>query len=68
MDCKTQNVIYCLKCPTRGEHYIGQTKKLSARIRVHKQQILDPSVRNTLCCVQFANCGGGNFKIFVKRK
>lgn len=64
MDCKTLNVIYCLTCPTCGEHYIGQTNKLNARVRVHKQQIRDPSVRNTPCCEHFANCGGGNFKIF----
>ena len=64
MDCTTQNVIYCLTCPTCGEHYIGQTNKLNARVRIHKQQIRDPSVRNTPGCKHFANCGGGNFKIF----
>ena len=63
MDYKTPNAIYCLTYPKAycgGEHYIGRTNKLG----VHKQQIRDPSVRNTPGCEHFANCGGGNFKIF----
>ena len=49
---------------TCGEHYIEQTNNLNARVRVNKQQIRDPSERNTLCCEHFANCGGGELKIF----
>ncbi|XP_062610424.1 uncharacterized protein LOC134272191 [Saccostrea cucullata] len=64
MNCKSENVIYCAICPTCKEYYIGQTGKLNARVRVHKQQIKDPSVRNTPCCEHFAKCGKGIFKIF----
>ena len=64
MHCKSENLIYCATCPTCGEHYIGQTKRLIDRVRVHKQQIRDPTVRNTPCSEHFANCGRGKFKIF----
>ena len=64
MDCKSANIIYCATCPTCGENYIGQSNKLNARVRVHKQQVKDPSVRNTPCCEHFANCGRGKFKIY----
>ena len=64
MNCKSQNLIYCAICPTCEDFYIGQTSKLNARVRVHKQQIRDQSVRNTPCCEHFANCGNGNFILF----
>lgn len=64
MNCKSENVIYCAICPTCKEFYIGQTGKLNARVRVHKQQIKDPSVRNTPCCEHFAECGQGKFTLF----
>lgn len=38
--------------------------KLNARVRVHKQQIKDPIVRNTTCCEHFAECVKGKFKLF----
>ena len=53
LDCKTPNVIYWLKCPTRWEHYIKQTNKLNARVSVHNQQRLDPSVNNTLYVLKY---------------
>ncbi|XP_056012120.1 uncharacterized protein LOC130052095 [Ostrea edulis] len=64
LNCKSENLIYCATCPTCGENYIGQTNKLNARVRVHKQQVKDPSVRNTPCSEHFAECGGGKFKVF----
>ena len=65
MNCKTKNVIYCMTCDGCGENYIGQTgNKVSDRVRVHKQQIRDPSVRNTACSEHFDVCGRGQFKIF----
>ena len=64
MNCKSENLIYCAICPTCKEFYIGQTGRLIARVRVHKQQIRDASVRNTPCCQHFAECGKGKFKIF----
>lgn len=60
---KSENVIYCVICPTCKKNYIRQTGKLNSRVCVHKQQIKDPSVRNTPCCEHFAECGGGKFKI-----
>ena len=64
MNCKSENLIYCAICPTCDENYIGQTGRLIARVRVHKQQVRDASVRNTPCCEHFATCGRGKFKIF----
>ena len=65
MKCKTKNVIYCMTCNGCGENYIGQTgNKVSDRVRVHKQQIRDPSVRNTACSEHFDVCERGQFKIF----
>lgn len=47
------------------KNYIGQTgTKLSDRVRVHKQQIRDPSVRYTPCSKHFDICGRGQFEIF----
>lgn len=64
MNCKSENVIYCAICPTCKEFYIGQTGKLNASVRVHKQHIKDLSVRNTQCCEHFAECGQGKFTVF----
>ena len=65
MSCKSRNLIYCMTCTSCGENYIGQTgTKLADRVRVHKQQIRDPSVRNTPCSEHFDLCANGNFLIF----
>ena len=64
MNCKSQNLIYCATCPTCKEFYIGQTGRLIDRVRVHKQQIRDPSIRNTPCSKHFVECGRGKFTIF----
>ena len=65
MSCKSKNLIYCMICPSCSEEYIGQTgTKLADRVRVHKQQIKDPTVRNTPCSAHFDNCGHGKFIIF----
>ena len=46
MNCKSRNLIYCIKCPNCDEIYIGQTgNALSERTRIHRQQIRDPNVR-----------------------
>lgn len=65
MTCKSKNLIYCMTCPTCEENYIGQTgTKLADRVRVHKQQIKDPTIRNTPCSEHFDSCGKGHFYIF----
>ena len=54
-----------MTCTSCVEDYIGQTgNKLADRVRVHKQQIRDPSVRNTPCSEHFDSCANGNFLIF----
>ncbi|VDI10661.1 Hypothetical predicted protein [Mytilus galloprovincialis] len=64
MNCKSENVIYCATCPTCNKNYIGQTNRLIDRVRVHKQQIKDPSIRNSPCSEHFDRCGKGKFKIY----
>lgn len=41
-----------------------QKKKLTARMRVYRQQINDPSTRNTLCSEHFDRCAKGDYKVF----
>ncbi|VDI26394.1 Hypothetical predicted protein [Mytilus galloprovincialis] len=57
MNCKRENIIYCAICPTRNQNYIGQTKRLIDRVRFHKQQIKDQSVRNSPCSEHSDQCG-----------
>ena len=38
--------------------------QLTARMRVHRQQINDPSIRNTPCSEHFDNCAMGNYQVF----
>lgn len=65
MNCKSKNLLYCMTCSSCGKQYIGQTgNKLSDRVRVHKQQIRDPSIRNTNCSTHFDTCCNGKFSIF----
>ena len=42
----------------------GIYKWLADRVRVHKQQIRDPAVRNTPCSAHFDICGHKQFIIF----
>ena len=66
MNCKSANLVYCDTCLNFGENYIGQTGDgIYERVRVHKQQIRDPSVRNTPCNEHLAVCGKGKFRIFL---
>lgn len=46
MTCKSRNLIYCIKCLNCSEIYIGQTgNALCERIRIYKQQIRQPHLR-----------------------
>ena len=64
MDCKTENLIYCITCPGCGENYIGQTgNSLRERVRIHKQQIRQPETRQIPLSEHLDLCGNGNFKI-----
>ena len=65
MSCKSKNLLDCIICNNCGEEYIGQTgTQLTARMRVHRQQINDPSIRNTPCSEHFDNCAMGNYQVF----
>lgn len=46
-----------MTCNGCGEHYIGQTgDKLNSRMRVHRQQIRDPSTRQLPVSDHIDNC------------
>ena len=65
MSCKSKNLLYCITCNTCGEEYIGQTgTQLTARMRVHRQQINDPTTRNTPCSEHFDTCAMGKYSVF----
>ena len=65
MSCKSKNLLYCITCNSCGDEYIGQTgTQLTARMRVHRQQINDPSTRNTPCSEHFDTCAMGNYSVF----
>ena len=46
MDCTAMNIIYLMKCTGCDKEYIGETSNLRARVRIHKQQTLDPRLRH----------------------
>ena len=54
--CDVKNVIYIIICKGCKEEYIGETKDLRARIRVHKQQIRDPNTRMLQMSHHIDNC------------
>ena len=64
MNCKSENLVYCITCPTCKENYIGQTGDLSDRVRVHKQQIRHPNLRKIPLSAHLDRCASGKFKIF----
>ena len=66
INCKSQNLINCATCSSWKENYIRQTgDALIDWVRVHKQQIKDPSVRNIPCCEHFDRCTQKKFRIFI---
>ena len=56
MDCTVGDVIYLIRCGGCDKEYIGETSNLRARIRVHKQQILDPRLRRLYVSHHIAHC------------
>ena len=69
MSCKSKNLLYCIICNNCGEEYIGQTgTQLTARMRVHRQQINDPSIRDIPCSEPFSHCAMGNNQRFPFHK
>ena len=59
MDCNAKNVIYLINCSGCDKEYIGQTSNLRARVRVHKQQILNPNLRTLYVSKHIAHCSIG---------
>ena len=51
MNCTAEDIIYVIKCAGCSNQYIGETGSLRDRVRVHKQQIFTPHLRNlqSLC-------------------
>ena len=69
MNCKSTNVIYCITCPSCHENYIGQTgNSLCERVRVQKQQIRHPNLRQIPLSGHLDQCANGTFKIFPFNK
>ena len=65
INCKTVNLIYCIVCGNCKEFYIGQTGNfICERVRIHRQQIWDPSVRMQDVSEHLDICGGRQFKVF----
>ena len=46
MDCTAMDIVYLIRCTGCDKEYIGETSNLRARVRVHKQQTLDPRLRH----------------------
>lgn len=63
--CKSKNLIYCIICGHCKEFYIGQTgNTLCERVRIHRQQIRDPAVRQIPLSEHLDVCANGNFTVF----
>ena len=59
MDCTFTDFIYLIKCGGCDKEYIGETSNLRARMRVHRQQTLDPRLRNFYVNHHIAHCAFG---------
>ena len=56
MSCAVKNAIYCITCQRCGEQYIGETKNLRARVRVHKEHIRHPTYRTLRASEHISSC------------
>ena len=57
MDCSSQNLIYALICGNCKKTYIGETGDvLRNRVRVHRQQIDNPSLMNLKVSHHISQC------------
>ena len=65
LNCKSSNLIYCIKCCGCDEIYIGQTgNTICERVRIHKQQIRSPYTRKIPLSQHIDVCGKGLFNVF----
>ena len=59
MDCTAMDIVYLIRCTGCDKEYIGETSNLRARVRVHKQQTLDPRLRHLYVNHHIAHCAIG---------
>ena len=59
MNCNAKNVIHLIRCSGCNREYIGQTSNLRARVRIHKQQILNPNLRTLYVSKHITHCSIG---------
>ena len=59
MDCTAQDIIYVIKCSGCNKQYISKTGNLRDRVRLHKQQIFIPYLRNLYLSHHIAHCSVG---------
>ena len=59
MDCNLKNTLYLIRCSGCNKEYIGQTSNLQARVRIHKQQILNPNLLTLYVSKHIAHCSIG---------
>ena len=68
MTCESNDLIYVVICSTCNEEYLGETgegkTRVSDRIRVNRQHILQAQYQQLKCEENFRTCGKGQFKIF----
>lgn len=67
-DLQIQRFNSLLKCRTCKENYIGQTGKPGVRVRVHKQQIRHPPLRQIPLSEHLEICANGKLKNFAINK
>ena len=65
MDCSCKDIIYLLTCSGCKKQYIRETNNLRARVRTHKQQILDPRLRHPYMSHHIAHCAIVKRKLFM---
>ena len=65
MDCSCKDILYLLTCGGCNKQYIRETSDLRARVRTHKQQILDPRLWHLYMSHHIAHCAVGKRKLFM---
>ena len=64
MDCTAMDIVYLIRFTGCDKEYIGETSNLRARVRVHKQQTLDPRLRHLYVNHHIAHCAMGKPTLF----
>ena len=59
VDCNATNILYLINCSGCQKEYIGQTSHLCARVRIHKQQLLNPRLGTLHVSKHIAHCSIG---------